>query len=253
MKVVGIMKKYAFGVDVGGTTCKIGFFSVDGVLIDKWEIKTDTIDNGAHILYNISNKIKEIIDDKMILDTEIVGIGLGLPGPVLKDGTINKCVNLGWGVFNVEDKLGEITGFEVKAGNDANVAALGEVWQGAAKEYSDSIMVTLGTGVGGGIVVNNNIHTGAFGAAGEIGHIKVREYDTEKCGCGNSGCLEQYASATGIVRLAKEFIESSKVETSLKNSDYITAKIVFDEAKKGDKGALEIVNEVAKNFRNNNS
>ena len=239
------MSKYAFGVDVGGTTCKIGLFSEEGCLVDKWEIKTDTSDNGANILQDIANTVKNIINEKKIADKDIAGIGMGIPGPVLKDGTVNKCVNLGWGVFNIEKAMKDLTGFDVKAGNDANVAALGEVWKGAARNYSDSIMVTLGTGVGGGIVINNNILTGAFGAAGEIGHIKVKEFDVEKCGCGNSGCLEQYASATGIVRLANEYLESTKEETSLRKATEISAKTVFDAAKKGDKMALRILDEVA--------
>lgn len=240
------MKKYGFGVDIGGTTCKIGLFETEGNLLDKWEIKTDVSDSGKNILDDIKKAIFGKINEKNISIEEVAGIGMGIPGPVLDDGTVNKCVNLGWGVFNIHEDMHKKTGFLIKAANDANVAALGEVWQGAAKKYTNSIMVTLGTGVGGGIIINNKILSGSFGAAGEIGHIKVRDDDTEKCGCGNSGCLEQYASATGIVRLAKEQLAKDNRETGLSKIANITAKDVFDFAKSGDEVSVAIVEEVGR-------
>ena len=164
------MKKYAFGVDVGGTTCKIGFFETDGKLIDKWEIKTNKENGGASILSDVAQAIGGKLTEKGISRNDVQGIGVGVPGPVKNDGVVHRCVNVGWGVVNVEKELGDLTGLKVKAGNDANVAALGEMWQGAAKGCRDVIMVTLGTGVGGGIIVDGKVVAGFDGAGGEIGH-----------------------------------------------------------------------------------
>ena len=196
------MKKYAFGVDVGGTTCKIGFFETDGKLIDKWEIKTNKENGGASILSDVAQAIGGKLTEKGISRNDVQGIGVGVPGPVKNDGVVHRCVNVGWGVVNVEKELGDLTGLKVKAGNDANVAALGEMWQGAAKGCRDVIMVTLGTGVGGGIIVDGKVVAGFDGAGGEIGHITVNAHEKEQCNCGQCGCLEQYASATGVVRVA---------------------------------------------------
>ena len=211
------MKKYAFGIDVGGTTCKIGFFETNGKLIDKWEIKTNTENNGAAILSDIAQAVDNKLAQEGISKDDVQGVGIGVPGPVKSNGVVNRCVNLGWGIVNVEEELGNLTGLKVKAGNDANVAALGEMWQGAAKGCKDVIMVTLGTGVGGGIIVDGKVVAGFNGAGGEIGHITVNHDEIEACNCGQYGCLEQYTSATGIVR---------------------------DEAKSGDAVALGLVDEV---------
>lgn len=239
------MKKYAFGVDIGGTTVKMGLFETMGTLLDTWEIPTRTQENGRYILPDIADAIEEKMEEKNISRLDIEGIGMGVPGPVSPEGTVLKCVNLGWGVFNVEEELNRLTGFKVKAGNDANVAALGEMWQGGGKGYKNLVMVTLGTGVGGGVIIDEKILPGAVGAAGEIGHIPMRDDETETCGCGKKGCLEQYASATGIVRLTRRYLEAHKdedVQTMLKD-DY-TAKDIFDAAKLGDKVALAMVDEV---------
>lgn len=239
------MKKYAFGVDIGGTTVKMGLFETMGTLLDTWEIPTRTQENGRYILPDIADAIEAKMEEKNISRLDIEGIGMGVPGPVSPDGTVLKCVNLGWGVFNVEEELNRLTGFKIKAGNDANVAALGEMWQGGGKGYKNLVMVTLGTGVGGGVIIDEKILPGAVGAAGEIGHIPMRDDETETCGCGKKGCLEQYASATGIVRLTRRYLEAHKdedVQTMLKD-DY-TAKDIFDAAKLGDKVALAMVDEV---------
>ena len=238
------MKKYGFGVDIGGTTCKIGLFEMNGTLLSDWEIKTNTENNGASILDDVATAIEGKMKEEGISKDEVQGIGVGVPGPVTADGTVLKCVNLGWGVFNVAEVLGKRTGFPVKAGNDANVAALGEMWQGGAKGSSNVVMVTLGTGVGGGIIVDGRIVAGANGAGGEIGHLNVCEDEHEACNCGQHGCLEQYASATGVVRMAKRKLAKTSEETSLHKFEDLTAKDVFDEAKAGDKVALEIVDEV---------
>ena len=234
------MKKYGFGVDVGGTTVKIGFFETTGKLIDKWEIKTNTKNEGASILPDITKAIEDKIASENISKDDIQGIGVGVPGPVTSTGVVNRCVNLGWGVFNIEEELSKLTGLKVKAGNDANVAALGEMWQGAAKGSRDVIMVTLGTGVGGGVIVDGNIISGANGAGGEIGHINVDKDEIEPCNCGKCGCLEQYASATGIVRMATRRLNASDEETTLRGKE-LSAKLIFDEAKEGDKVSEELV------------
>ena len=238
------MKKYGFGVDVGGTTVKMGFFETSGKLLDKWEITTNTDDNGKAVLPDIAKSIDTKLAQEGISKAEIEGIGIGVPGPVRNDGVVLNCVNLGWGIINVAEELGCLTGLAVKVGNDANVAALGEMWQGGAKGSKDVIMVTLGTGVGGGIIVDGKIVAGYNGAGGEIGHITVNNDEIEPCNCGQYGCLEQYTSATGIVRMAKRKLAKTQDETSLRKFENITAKDIFDEAKAGDAVALLLVEEV---------
>lgn len=240
------MKKYGFGVDVGGTTIKMGFFETSGKLIDKWEIKTDTSNGGENILSDIAKAIDNKLAQEGISKNDVQGVGVGVPGPVNSKGIVLKCVNLGWGVFNVEEELASLTGLKVKAGNDANVAALGEMWQGAGKGSEDMVMVTLGTGVGGGIIVDGKVIAGANGAGGEIGHITVNDDEIEACNCGQYGCLEQYTSATGIVRMAKRKLAKTDEETSLRTVEELSAKAIFDEAKKGDKIATELVEELGK-------
>ena len=240
------MKKYGFGVDVGGTTIKMGFFETSGKLIDKWEIKTDISNGGENILSDIAKAIDNKLAQEGISKNDVQGVGVGVPGPVNSKGIVLKCVNLGWGVFNVEEELASLTGLKVKAGNDANVAALGEMWQGAGKGSEDMVMVTLGTGVGGGIIVDGKVIAGANGAGGEIGHITVNNDEIEACNCGQYGCLEQYTSATGIVRMAKRKLAKTDEETSLRAVEELSAKTIFDEAKKGDKIAGELVEELGK-------
>jgi glucokinase len=171
----------------------------------------------------------------------IIGIGVGVPGPVDGTGVVNRCVNLGWGVFNIAQELSLLTGFPVKAGNDANVAALGEYWKGGGAGCQSMVMVTLGTGVGGGIVLDGNLLHGAHGAGGEIGHLVLRRNETEACGCGKFGCAEQYCSATGVVRLAKRHLTETEAASSLRQLEKMTAKDVFDAGKAGDAVALEIL------------
>ena len=238
------MKKYGFGVDVGGTTIKMGFFQTDGKLLDKWEIKTNTENGGVAILPDIAKGIDEKLAQESISKDDVQGVGVGVPGPVSGDGVVNRCVNLGWGTVNVAEELGALTGLTVKVGNDANVAALGELWQGGAKGCKDAVMVTLGTGVGGGVIVDGKIVAGFHGAGGEIGHITVNPDEEDSCNCGQHGCLEQYASATGIVRMAKKKLVACDAETTLRDFEPLTAKDIFDEAKNGDAVAKELVNEL---------
>lgn len=242
------MKKYLFGVDIGGTTIKMGFFDNEGELLDKWEIPTNTENNGSSILSDIAEAVKAKLAEKDSSLDEVEGVGVGVPGPVGDDGTIYKCVNLGWGVFNAQTELsGLLDGVRVKVGNDANVAALGEMYKGGGVGYNNIVMVTLGTGVGGGVIIDGKILSGANGAAGEIGHIAMNDDEEVTCGCGKKGCLEQYGSATGVVRLAERYLVANPSEdTSLKSLDKITAKDVFDAAKAGDKAALNIVDQMAK-------
>ena len=236
-------KNYVFGVDLGGTTVKMGLFKTDGNLIDMWEIPTGTEENGKNILSDIANAINNKLIEKNISKSDIEGIGIGVPGPVSDNGTVLKCVNLGWGIFNVENALSELTDLKVKAGNDANVAALGEMWQGGGIGYKNIVMVTLGTGVGGGIVINGKVIAGATGAGGEIGHINVNSEDKTVCGCGNTGCLELFSSATGVVRNTKRYLEQNpNVKTSLHKFENLQAKDIFDCAKNNDKIAIEQCN-----------
>lgn len=235
------MAKYVFGVDIGGTTVKIGLFSVEGELLDKWEITTRTDEGGKHILSDIAESVEDKMTEKLIDKADVAGIGMGVPGPVKEDGTVLRCVNLGWGVFNVAEEMEKIIGLPVKAGNDANMAALGEMWQGGGKGYKDIVMVTLGTGVGGGIILGGKMLSGVNGAGGEIGHIQVNTDETEVCGCGRKGCLEQYTSATGIVRSANIALSNTDKPSSLRSVQYVSAKEVFDAAKNGDELASQLV------------
>ena len=239
------MKKYGFGVDIGGTTCKIGLFETTGVLVEKWEIPTRKKNSGENVLPDVAVSIEKKMEEKKIGKEDLQGIGIGVPGPVTSQGVVQCCVNLGWGQVNVAEVMEKRMGCKIKVGNDANVAALGEMWQGGGKGHRNVVMVTLGTGVGGGIIVDGKIVAGSHGAGGEIGHMMVDETEEETCGCGKKGCLEQYASATGVVRLAKRKLSSTQEDTSLGKYQHISAKNVFDEAKAGDKIAGEIVDTMA--------
>ena len=236
---------YCFGIDLGGTTVKMGLFHFDGELIEKWEIITRKEDSGEHILPDIAKSIKEKMEEHKIAKEDVLGVGLGIPAPVSETGIVQATANLGWGYKEVRHELEELLKIKVTVGNDANVAALGEMWKGGGMGHRNMIMVTLGTGVGGGIIINGDIVVGGHGAGGEIGHICVNYDETIKCGCGNRGCLEQYASATGIVRLAKERLDGNTDETVLTLDD-ISAKTVFDAVKEQDRVAIEIATEFGK-------
>ncbi len=235
------MAEYVFGVDIGGTTVKIGLFTIDGNLKDKWEIPTRVDEGGKYILGDIAESLENKMQAKGIAKENVAGIGMGVPGPVKEDGTVLRCANLGWGIFNVADEMNKLTGLTAKVGNDANMAALGEMWQGGGKGYSNIVMVTLGTGVGGGIILNGKMLSGVNGAGGEIGHIQVNDTETEVCGCGRKGCLEQYTSATGIVRMTNIALNNTDRPSSLRTVQYVSAKEVFDAAKNGDDLAIELV------------
>lgn len=233
------MKNYCFGIDVGGTTVKMGLFRTDGQVLDKWEIPTRTENGGEAILPDIAASALAKLTEKGIAKEEVAGIGIGVPGPINSEGIVPHTANLGWGYKEVTRELTELTGLTCKGGNDANVAALGEMWKGAASGHKNGVMVTLGTGVGGGIIIDGKILVGTNGAGGEIGHIHVADDIPGVCGCGNHGCLEQVASANGTVRLAKWMLEGREVQTVL-NPETMSSKDIWDAVKAGDAFALEV-------------
>lgn len=237
------MARYIYGIDLGGTTVKMGLFDEEGNMLDKWEIVTRKENNGEQILPDIAASIGAKNEEKGIAVEDVLGIGMGVPGPVNEEGVVLKCANLGWGIFSVAEELEQLTGVKkVKVGNDANVAALGEQWKGGGRGFDSIVMVTLGTGVGGGIVFNGKILTGSNGAAGEIGHLTVNPQETRICGCGKRGCLEQYSSATAIMRDAREKVEKHPETPSiLRDYDQITGWEIFDAYKKGDDMAEDVV------------
>ena len=242
------MKEYAFGIDLGGTTAKIGLFTTSGALLEKWEVATDTSHAGEHILENLAVAILGKMKEQSIQPEQVEGVGIGVPGPVLDSSIVPiVCANLGgWGERNVSAQLsGLLNGLKVLVGNDANVAALGEIWMGAAKGAKNAVMVTLGTGVGGGVVVNGKVIDGVHGAGGEIGHITVNRHETAVCGCGKRGCLEQYSSATGVVRCMKKLLDENPDTPCVLRGTEFAAKDVFDAARNGDALAAREVDEMS--------
>lgn len=235
------MKEYAFGVDLGGTTVKIGLFDVAETLLKKWEIPTRTVNHSEHLLPDIAQSVLSELDRQRISISQVEGIGLGVPGAVLDSSYVEPCVNLNhWGGC-VAEQLSSLCDLPVKVINDANAAALGEMSQGGGKGYQNVVFITLGTGVGGGVIVNGRLLPGVHGAGGEIGHMKVSEPTGLLCGCGKSGCLEQYASATGLVNNAKKLLQEEATETALRQYETLTCKDIFDCAKAGDDMAIRLV------------
>lgn len=238
------MGTYCFGIDVGGTTVKCGLFRTDGTMVEKWEIVTRTENNGEAIIPDIAETIEKKIEELHLDKADIDGVGIGVPGPVNDKGDVLCAVNLFWGFKELSKELSELTGLPAMAGNDANVAALGEAWKGAAAGAKDVILATLGTGVGGGIIINGKIISGHHGAGGEIGHANIDHNETETCNCGNKGCLEQFASATGIVRMAKRELDASEDSSVLRGRANLSAKAVLDAYKAGDALAVRVMENV---------
>ena len=236
--------KYGFGIDLGGTTVKLAFFDREGNILNKWEIPTRCENGGENILPDIVNAVESFLTQNRISKADIIGIGIGVPGAVNGQGIVNECHNLGWGVFNIEQTLSQLTGLPVKAGNDANAASLGECWKGGGRGHSSLVMITLGTGVGGGIIVDGKILCGARGSAGEIGHMVLNRDEPEYCTCGKRGCVEQYCSATGIVRQARQFLTSDSRPSVLRETANLTCKAIFDAAAAGDPVAKDILEQV---------
>lgn len=237
------MKQYGFGIDVGGTTVKLGFFDQD-TLMDKWEIPTNTAEGGTAILPDIARAVQSYLASHGILKDQVMGLGVGVPGAVLPNGVVNRCVNLGWGVLDIAGELGALTGLPVKAGNDANVAALGESWKGGAAGCRNVVVFTLGTGIGGGIILDGRILPGVHGAGGEVGHITMDREEREVCGCGNRGCAEQYGSATGIVRTARRILAEDPRPCALRKLESFSCKDIFDCAAQGDELAKKVLDRV---------
>ena len=241
------MKEYCFGIDVGGTTVKMGLFRVDGELLEKWEIPSRTENEGKAILPDIAEAVQKKLEERGIEKDSVTGIGIGVPGPINAEGIVPHTANLGWGYKEVTRELTELTGLVSKGGNDANVAALGEMWKGAAAGHKSGVMVTLGTGVGGGIIIDGKIITGANGAGGEIGHIHVEDAVDWNCGCGNQGCLEQLASANGMVTLAKWMIrQGADTKGTTLQPETMTAKDIWDAVKADDAFAKDVAERFGK-------
>lgn len=227
--------RYCIGTDVGGTTVKFGLFCEDGRLIKKWEIPTKTEGRKEKLYADIADSIREQLKMEGITTGELAGIGMGIPGPVMPDGSISTLVNLGVSDLNPSREMpAYLDGVKVCAANDANAATLGELWQGSGKEFENMALLTLGTGVGGGMIQNGKLIVGDFGMAGELGHMILNPAEPEACNCGGHGCLEQYASATGIARVARRQLAACDEPSSLRGIENLTAKDVLDAAKAGD-------------------
>ena len=232
---------YVFSADVGGTSVKLGFFRDDDTLIKRWEIPTRPENGGCAILPDITAEIDRCIANAGIQKADVLGIGVGVPGPVDDNGNVNCCVNLNWGVFNLHEALGRLTGLRVRAGNDADVAALGEYYDGSGRDCRSMLMVTLGTGIGGGFVWNGHLLHGAHGVAGELGHLIIDRTETERCTCGKYGCAEQYASARGMGLLARRWLAAHDDETPLRALAEVDAKALFAAERAGDAAATAIL------------
>lgn len=233
------MKEYAFGIDLGGTTAKVGLFTTAGALLEKWEVPTDTSNAGEHILGNLAKAVKDKMQENGITAEQVEGVGVGVPGPVLDSRIVPiVCANLGgWGERNVSIQLsGLLDGIKVLVGNDADVAALGEIWMGCAKGCRSAVMVTLGTGVGGGAFIDGRIYSGYNYSALEVGHMVIRQ-NGRKCNCGRRGCFERYASAAALAKdtaaAMKKHPESLmwQVCPDIKN---VNAQTAFDAMRMGD-------------------
>jgi glucokinase len=235
------MGEVCFGIDIGGTAVKVGLFNTEGKLLNKWDFATRKTNGEESILTDTASFVLEKAKELKLDKKDILGVGVGIPGPVKENGEVLELANLALERMNIEDELEKLLGLKVKAGNDANVAALGEYWVGGGKGYKNLVLVTLGTGVGGGIILNGSVLAGSNGAAGEIGHMLVNENETKVCGCGKKGCLEQYASATGIVRLATNILAESTEPSTMRSYTELSAKTIFDCAKEDDKLALQVV------------
>ena len=239
---VFIMKNQLLGVDIGGTTVKIGRFSDTGDLLDKWDLPTDKTGGGARILSEIHASVA-----RRIGWSAIRGVGFGVPGPVIGN-VVQSCVNIGWMNLDIVcefQKLLQDPGIVIQAANDANVACMGEVFGGAAVGCSNVFLFTLGTGIGGAVVINGRLVEGADGLAGELGHMVVDFEHRFPCNCGKQGCLETVASATGIVLLAKWNLAHSDKASTLRQFESFSAKRVLDLAKAGDRLSIETVAQAA--------
>ncbi|MBS4176344.1 ROK family glucokinase [Lederbergia citrea] len=243
--------KWLVGIDVGGTSVKLAFLTEQGDILHKWEIPTNKANKGESVIQDIADAIHSKLAELNVPHEKLKGAGVGAPGPVdTEKGLIFEAVNIGWeNNYPLRDLMQSAIGVPVAIENDANSAALGEMWKGAGKGAKDLICITLGTGVGGGVIVNGDIVHGSKGAAGEVGHITAVPSGGYMCNCGKPGCLETVASATGIVRTAKDLLavdeSESKLKEVLNNTGDITAKDIFVAAEAGDKLALSTIDSLA--------
>lgn len=243
------MSKKLIGIDLGGTTVKFAILTETGDIQQKWSIETNINDEGTHIVPEIIASIKHRLDLYNMTSDEFIGIGMGTPGTVNREnGTVIGAYNLNWKTLQeIKKPIEEALNIPFAIDNDANVAALGERWKGAGENSPEVTFITLGTGVGGGIIAEGNLLHGVAGAAGEIGHITV-DPEGFDCTCGKKGCLETVASATGVVRLAREMSEAYSGNSDLKfkidDGQEVTSKDVFDAAKDSEDFALLVVDKV---------
>lgn len=233
------MKKWCLGIDIGGTSVKFGLFDMEGMLLKKWSIPTRTQESGKNILEDIASSLEKNLRIWGFEREQIAGAGVGVPGLVIEDGTVLHAENLGWDRIAVAEDLKRLTGIPIKVENDANLAALGEIWKGSGKNCHSMLFVTLGTGIGCGIVIDDKILSGVSGAAGEIGHMHVEDHMEKQCNCGKYGCLEQFASATGICWLGNQIMKNSSEDSILRGQE-MSARIVFDAVRKQDLLAVRI-------------
>ena len=243
------MRPFVFGVDIGGTAVKLGFFKSDGSLVEKSSIPTRTENSGSVIIPDIIAEMDRMLADNGITWDAVEGVGMGIPGPVTEDGIVLRCINLGWGVFSIPDRVKSLKPEIncVRVGNDVNAATLGEMRHGAGRGRKNVFMATLGTGVGGGVIINGKMIFGRSGAAGEIGHVCVDPEETDRCRCGHCGCLEQYCSATGLLRKTKKRLaEDPDEQTVLRDIPDLTAKDICDAARDGDPVADDMLSRLGK-------
>jgi glucokinase len=234
--------RYGYGVDIYGTNTKIGFFDETGTLIEKWKMVTPMLHSGSHILPSLAYEIEQHRKRNHLKEDDILGIGVGVPGPVSSSGVVNKCVNFGWGVFNIDHALAGLTGLRVKSGNIANLSALGECWQGGGSP--NMVFLAMNTGLGGAVVCDGKVVFGSSGGGGEVGHMIVNSQETEWCTCGRRGCVEQYVSPTGILRVARRYLNTSKTPSPLRIRPIFDYKDVLIAAEMGDKAGKDIMRQV---------
>ncbi|HEO4893136.1 TPA: ROK family glucokinase [Streptococcus agalactiae] len=246
------MSKKLLGIDLGGTTIKFGILTLEGEVQEKWAIETNTLENGRHIVSDIVESLKHRLSLYGLTKDDFLGIGMGSPGAVDRTSkTVTGAFNLNWAdTQEVGSVIEKEVGIPFFIDNDANVAALGERWVGAGANNPDVVFVTLGTGVGGGVIADGNLIHGVAGAGGEIGHMIVDPENGFMCTCGNKGCLETVASATGVVRVARQLAEqyegSSAIKAAIDNGDTVTSKDIFIAADDGDKFANSVVERVSR-------
>lgn len=234
--------RYGFGVDIFGTSTKIGFFDENGKLLDKWKMKTPMEQGGNRILPALADEIDSYMRKHRLFEDDIIGIGVGIPGPVNGSGVVNKCVNFDWGVFNIDRALSGLTGLNVKSGNVATLAALGECWKGSGTR--NMVFVAMNTGLGGAVVCDGNVIFGTHGGGGEFGHMVINKFEQEACTCGRHGCVEQYCSPTGILRVAKRYLASNDAPSVLRRRPLTDYQQVISAAATGDRAAVDIMNQI---------